>query len=121
MELLLKTRRTQSSAKNAINVGKTAISFKGTPAERMFLNNSKNYCSLGLDDNKNLCIFYSNFQKDGFLKVYKPKHTNSYFSISINGTNREVVKPYIGVYEISEIKIVSNEMNIKQAVLRKIN
>ena len=121
MKLLLKTRRTQSSAKNVINIGKTTISFKGAPAERMFLSKSQTYCSLGIDDDGNLCIFYSNAQKDGLLKVYKPKETKNYYSVSINGTNREVIKPYIGNYEISEIKRVSSEANIKQAVLRKIS
>jgi len=121
MKLLLKTRRTQSSAQNVINIGKTTISFKGTPAERMFLKKSQTYCSLGLDDDGNLCIFYSNVQKDGLLKVYKPKETTNYYSISINGVNREVIKPYIGNYEISEIKKVIDNNEVKQAVLRKIS
>ncbi len=121
MKLLFKTRKTGNIKNNTIKIGKTTISFKGKEGKRLFSLNEENFVALGLDENENLCIYFSpKKQPNGFLKVYKPFKGKDYWSISINGENKKVIADYYGEYEISEITVISQDLQIRKAVLRKI-
>jgi hypothetical protein len=122
MKLLLKTRRTGSKSKNEIKIAKTTISFKGNVCRRfLFDERENNYATLGFDENGSLCIFYSGIQYEGFLKIYKPSNIKDYYSLSINGENKNAILDFQGSYHIAEINVEDAILKIFKARLIKIN